>query len=205
MNLGKARRTIMNSQRLIRSSCLGVLLLAALVSACNREDDKAVKGRTGPNGAARDTVSDLALSEEGLGQIQIGMTLAEAVNMGLLNERPDMKAECDFVYPAVGAGIPFGVGMMVVKGKIARIDVDTGSVTTEDGAKIGDTEDRVKSIYGDELQVQPHKYIEGGHYLIVRGDSASAGKAIVFETDGKRVTMFRAGRVPEVEWVEGCG
>jgi hypothetical protein len=195
----------MNSQLSTRSSCLCILLLATLASACNREDDKAVKGRNGPNGAARDTVSDLALSEEGLGQLQIGMTLAEAVNMGLVNERPDMKSACDFVFPAVGAGIPFGVNVMVVKGKIARIDVDTGTVTTEDGVKIGDTEERVKSVYGDELQVQPHKYIEGGHYMTVKGDSASAGKAIVFETDGKRVTMFRAGRIPEVQWVEGCG
>lgn len=194
----------MNSQQSIRSSCVGVLLLAALVSACSKEADTAVKGRDGPDGAARDSVSDLALSEEGLGQIQIGMTLADAVNMGLLNERPDMKSACDFVYPAVGAGIPFGVGVMVVKGKVARIDVDTGSVTTEDGVKIGDTEDRVKSIYGDELQIKPHKYIEGGHYMIVKGDSTSAGKEIVFETDGKAVTMFRAGRLPEVEWVEGC-
>lgn len=195
----------MNSQLSIRSSCLCVLLVAAFASACNREDDKAVKGRDGPNGAPRDSISDLALSEEGLGQIQIGMTLVEAVSMGLLNERPDLRSECDFVYPAVGAGIPFGVGVMVVKGKVARIDVDTGSVTTEDGAKLGDTEDRVKSIYGDELKVTPHKYIESGHYLKVMGDSTSAGKAIIFETDGKRVTMFRAGRLPEVEWVEGCG
>lgn len=195
----------MNSQQSIRSSCLGVLLLAALASACSKEDDAAVKGRTGPNGAARDSVSDLALTEDGLGQVQIGMTLAEAVNMGLLNERPDIRPECDFVYPAVGAGIPFGVGVMVVKGKVARIDVDTGSVTTEDGVKIGDTEERVKSIYGDELQTRPHKYIAGGRYMIVKGDSTSAGKEIVFETDGKAVTMFRAGRLPEVEWVEGCG
>jgi hypothetical protein len=93
---------------------------------------------------------------------------------------------------------------MVVKGKIARIDVDTGSVTTEDGAKIGDTEDHIKRIYGDEVKVEPHKYIEGGHYMTVAGDSASAGKALVFETDGKRVTMFRGGRLPEVKWVEGC-
>ena len=195
----------MTSQLSIRSSCLCVLLAATLASACDKEDDKAVKGRNGPNGAARDSVSDLALGEDGLGQLQVGMTLAEAVNMGLVNERPDMKPACDFVFPAVGAGIPFGVNVMVVKGKIARIDVDTGVVTTEDGAKIGDTEDRIKSIYGDELQIQPHKYIEGGHYMTVKGDSASAGKAIVFETDGKRVTMFRAGRIPEVEWVEGCG
>ncbi|HMI47266.1 MAG TPA: hypothetical protein VK481_01190, partial [Gemmatimonadaceae bacterium] len=128
----------------------------------------------------------------------------DAVNMGLLNERPDLKVDCDFVYPAVGAGVPDGVSVMVIKGKIARIDVDTGAVTTEDGAKIGDTEERIKSIYGDDVQVEPLKYIEGGHYMTVVGDSASAGNALVFETDGKRVTRFRAGRLPEVKWVEGC-
>jgi hypothetical protein len=194
----------MNSKRSIRSSFLGVLLLVAVASACNREPDKAVKGRTGPNGAAADTVSDIALSEDGLGPIQIGMTLDEAVSMGLLNERPDMKPSCEYVFPAIGSGIPF-VNVMVVRGKIARIDVDSATVTTEDGAKIGDTEDRIKSIYGDEIKITPDKFITGGHDMTVLGDSASAGKAMVFVTDGQRVTMFRAGRLPEVEWVEGCG
>lgn len=195
----------MSIEQTIRRSCVGAVLLAALASACSPGDERAVKGREGPNGATSDTVSDLALSEDGLGPIHIGMTLDDAVSMGLLNERPDIKSACDFVFPAVGAGIPFGVNVMVVKRKVARIDVDTGLVTTEDGAKIGDTEDRVKSIYGDEVEVTPHKYVPGHHYLTVRGDSASAGRAIVFETDGQRVTMFRAGRMPEVEWVEGCG
>ena len=99
---------------------------------------------------------------------------------------------------------PDGDTVMVVNGKIAHIDVDTGTVTTEDGGKIGDSEDRIKSIYGDDLTIEPHKYIEGGHYMTVAGDSASAGKAIVFETDGKQVTAFRAGGLPEVKWVEGC-
>jgi hypothetical protein len=194
----------MNRQRRILGSFAVVMVLASLASACNSGDDKAVKGRIGPNGAAHDSISDLALSEDGLGQIQIGMNLDDAVNMGLLNENPTMSTQCDFVFPAVGAGIPDGVSVMVVKGKIARIDVDTGSVTTEDGAKIGDTEERLKSIYGDEMNVERHKFIEGGHYMTVLGDSASAGKALVFETDGKRVTMFRAGRLPEVKWFEGC-
>jgi hypothetical protein len=195
----------MNSQRSLRSSCVLLTLFAVLAAgACNREADKAVKGRNGPNGAAHDSVSDLALNEDGLGQIQVGMQLDEAVSMGLLNENPTMKKECDFVFPAVGAGIPDGVSVMVVKGKIARIDVDTGSVTTEDGAKVGDTEDRIRSIYNGYVTVEPAKYIEGGHYMTVMGDSSSVGKAIVFETDGKRVTSFRAGRLPEVKWVEGC-
>src|SRR6266481_6301291 len=169
----------MNSQRSILGSFAVIMLLLTLASACNRDNDKAVKGRTGPNGAAHDSVSDLALTEDGLGQIQIGMNLTDAVNMGLLNENPTMNSQCDFVFPAVGAGIPDGVSVMIVKGKIARIDVDTGAVTTDDGAKIGDSEDRIKSIYGDDLKVESHKYNPGWHYMTVMGDSASAGKAIV--------------------------
>jgi len=117
----------MNSQRSLRSS-YGLLTLFAVLAAsgCNGEDDKAVKGRAGPNGAAHDSVSEVPLNQDGLGPIQIGMTLADAVNMGLLNENPNMKKDCDFVYPAIGAGVPDNVGVMVVKGKIARIDVDTG-------------------------------------------------------------------------------
>jgi hypothetical protein len=195
----------MNRQRSMLVSFAVMLFGAALTSACNPGAERAVKGRSGPSGASHDTVSDLALNEDGLGQIQIGMSLDDAVDMGLLNQNPTMNPNCDFVFPAVGAGIPDGVSAMIVKGKVVRIDVDTGSVTTEDGAKIGDTEDRIKSIYGDELQIEPHKYVEAGHYMTVMGDSASAGKAIVFETDGKHVTMFRAGRLPEVKWVEGCG
>lgn len=194
----------MNSQRSLRYVCSLSLLLGVLLVACSKGEESAVKGRSGPNGAARDSVSDLALSEDGLGQIQIGMNLDDAVNMGLLNENPTMKPTCDFVFPAVGAGIPDGVSVMVVEGRLARIDVDTGLVTTEDGAKIGDTEERIRTIYDGDVQVEPHKFITGGHYMTVVGDSTSAGKALVFETDGQRVTSFRAGRLPEVKWVEGC-
>ena len=33
---------------------------------------------------------------------------------------------------------------------------------------------------------------------------ASIGHRMVFETDGKRVKLIRAGRLPEVEYIEGC-
>jgi hypothetical protein len=177
---------------------------AVLMLACNPGDDRAVKGPANPNAAGTDSVSDLALTEDGLGQVQIGMPLSEAVNMGLLSENPNLKPECDYVFPAVGAGIPEGVSVMVVRGRLARIDIDTGAVTTEEGAKIGDTEAQLRELY-EGVEVTPHKYIEKGHYFTVRGDSASAGKAIIFETDGQKVTMFRSGRFPEVGWVEACG
>lgn len=184
------------------AACTAILLGAMLTSACKGENGSV--GKNGPAGS-NDTLSAITVNEDGVGQIQVGMTLDDAVNMGLLNRNPNMNTECDYVYPAVGSGLPENVGVMVVKGKIARVDVDTGAVTTDDGAKIGDSEDRVKDIYGDEVQVTPHKYNPGWHYMTVMGDSASAGRAIVFETDGTRVTRFRAGQLPQVQWVEGCG
>ncbi|HEY1951309.1 MAG TPA: hypothetical protein VGG76_00760 [Gemmatimonadaceae bacterium] len=194
----------MKTQRSTTAAFATVMIVVSLIAACGRENDSVVKGRAAPRDSARDTASDMAVSEDGIGPIQIGMNLSDAVNMGLLNDNPTRNPKCDWVYPAVGAGIPDGVNVMVVDGKIARIDVDTGVVTTEDGVKIGDSEDKVRSVYGDDVQVAPHKYIEGGHYMTVPGDSASAGKALVFETDGKHVTAFRGGRLPEVKWVEGC-
>ncbi len=189
-----------NSTGLI-SFLLAVSVVA--VAACGNSD-KGPGSDTANAKAAGDSVSEFALSEDGLGPVLIGMQLSEAVNMGLLSENPNLKPECDYVFPAVGAGIPEGVSVMVVRGRVARIDVDTGAVTTAEGAKVGDTEERLRDLYGDDIKATPHKYIEKGHYMTVLGDSASAGKAIVFETDGQQVTMFRSGRLPEVQWVEAC-
>jgi hypothetical protein len=42
-----------------------------------------------------------------------------------------------------------------------------------------------------------------GHYLVITqpGDTVDQ---IIFETDGKRVLNFHAGRLPAVAYVEGC-
>jgi hypothetical protein len=54
------------------------------------------------------------------------------------------------------------------------------------------------------MQVQPHEYVPGGNYLRVT-DPAIADGAIVFETDeAGRVTRWRVGRAPQVDYVEGC-
>ncbi len=90
---------------------------------------------------------------------------------------------------------------MVVNGRIARIDVDTRGYVTAAGAKIGDTEARIKRLYKGKVAVSPHKYTDG-RYLTVPVDGGKFG--IVFETDGKRVTHIRAGKSPEFGYIEGC-
>ena len=55
-------------------------------------------------------------------------------------------------------------------------------------------------------EVAAHKYVAGGHYLtFVPDDPADADLRLIFETDASsKVTQFRAGRLPEVAYVEGC-
>ena len=94
---------------------------------------------------------------------------------------------------------------MVEEGRIARIDVDSGSVATAAGARVGDTEDRVMSLYPGRVTVSPQKYTSGHYLTVTPASPADSVFRIVFETEHGRVTHFRAGRRPPVEYVEGCG
>jgi hypothetical protein len=102
-------------------------------------------------------------------------------------------------------GGPTGVHIMVEAGRIARIEVRAGTIATDAGARIGDSEQRVDSLYAHRATVTPRKYTNG-HYLTVAPRApADSAYRIVFETDSGRVTTYRAGKRPAVEYVEGCG
>ena len=97
------------------------------------------------------------------------------------------------------------MGVLAEQGYIARVDVDSGSVATESGARIGDGEARVRELYGDRVTEMPHKYVSGGKYLVVTPASGDTALRLVFETEGGRVARFRGGRMPQVMYVERCG
>ena len=143
----------------------------------------------------------------GIGAVRVGMTIAEASKAAgtkLIRESGyETNLSCFYVKPQ---GEPKDIGFMVTNGRISRVDVwNNKSITTLSGAKIGDTESRIKSLYPGQIQVTPHKYVEGGHDLIfIPKDAVDKNYRLLFETDGKRVTRFRSGKLPEVEFVEGC-
>ena len=131
------------------------------------------------------------------------MTLeaANAATGNALVIRPAMD-ECDFVRMKDWTDGPL---FMIEKGIVSRVDVArTSTIATEAGARIGDTEARIKTLYPGRVTVEPHKYTDG-HYLVVT-PSATADQAfrIVFETDGEKVLRYRSGRMPAVQYVEGC-
>ena len=137
----------------------------------------------------------------GIGQLKAGMSLDEVKIISRDNlVIPAKLEECDYIKPKTE---PKGVMIMVEKGEVARVDVISGAVATAEGAKIGDSEERIKSLYPGQVEVQPHKYTSG-HYLVVTPTSGGNNR-LIFETDGKKVLRYRSGRLPAVQYVEGCG
>lgn len=130
------------------------------------------------------------------------MTLEQA-NAALGNDLaiPAKLEECDYVRPKSG---PKGIAFMVEQRRISRVDVSEGDIATSAGARIGDSEAKIQSLYPGRVAVQPHKYTDG-HYLVVTPASpADSAYRIVFETDGSKVLRYRSGRQPAVQYVEGC-
>jgi hypothetical protein len=139
---------------------------------------------------------------DGYGPVRVEMTVAEAERaLGDSLEVKEAGDSCAYAFPKRHTGVAF----MVIGDRIARVDVRGPEVTTLEGARTGDPEERIHALYRGRVEVQPHKYVDG-HYLIVRPapGAADTTRRVIFETDGRRVTGYRAGRLPEVRWVEGC-
>ena len=135
------------------------------------------------------------------GGIEYGMA-ASAAASALGGEWADTAGACARLRPARGPG---GLSFMVEQGRIVRVDVDSAGPATAEGATVGMTEADVRSRYPG-IRTLPHKYDEGGRYLVVvPAEAADSSLRLIFETDGARVVRYRAGLVPQVEYVEGCG
>jgi hypothetical protein len=190
----------------MRHRVLTCVLLVPLL-ACTREtrstSDTATVAvsDTVPDTAAADSVApDWTVRTDGIGPIRVGRPLAEASRT--LGEPLVVRArDCDHVTPT---RTPAGVRFMVVRDTVVRIEVDSAGVRTVDGAQVGDSESRVLELYGTRARIEPHKYTyPNGHYLVIAPPGDPVHR-LIFETLDGRVTMFRAGRVPSVQWAEGC-
>jgi hypothetical protein len=143
------------------------------------------------------------VTPRGIGPILAGLPLA-ALDTALSERlRPTYApgSACAYVHPAA---LPEGVLVMVQHDTVARVDVRTKGVLTADSAGVGDTEASVLKRYEGRVRVTPHKYTgPTGHYLTVSAPPDTA-HLLVFETDGRSVVNYRAGRRAAVELVEGC-
>jgi hypothetical protein len=159
--------------------------------------DSAVPGGTAP------LASGWTVTPGGIGAVRVDMSADELKQAAGDFTTPAASAGCAYVRPA---SLPAGASVMLANGRVARIDVDSAGVRTDAGIAVGDSSAAVLRTYAGRATAMPHKYVTGGEYITVRSASPSDSTLrIVFESEAGRVTRYRSGRVPEVEWVERCG
>ncbi|TAG97198.1 MAG: hypothetical protein EAZ09_05085 [Oscillatoriales cyanobacterium] len=153
--------------------------------------------------------SKLALN--GIGPIRVGMTVDEASRAAGVRMVKTLSAGRTEEYCAYFdlEGGPKGISFMVINNRIPRVDISNERVTTIKGAKIGDTEERIFSLYPGQIKATRHPYQglppRNGKYLtFVPKDAADKNYRIIFETANNRVMRFRSGKIPEVDYIEGC-
>lgn len=117
----------------------------------------------------------------------------------------DANAECYFMTPT-WVKRPADFNFMISEGKFARFGTESSKYIAPGGGKIGMTKAEIGKLYPGAIEARPHKYTDG-EYLRIKDPAGGAG-VLVFETDAKgeaaKVTEWRVGVAPEVDYVEGC-
>ena len=144
-----------------------------------------------------------AVTLEAAGPVRFGMTATEAsaaVGAVAASAAPTDSA-CQYWIPQ---GAPAGLRLMMENGIVVRADVDSAGIATLNHLGVGSPVDSVVVAFGPSLQVSPHKYQweEGWRYLSFGDDSTHR---LIFTVDSHVVRSWRAGLVPAVEYIEGCG
>jgi hypothetical protein len=149
--------------------------------------------------------TDLTLTPRGLGPLRVGMTVEQA------RRASGRRITLDGAEFATGCGYAavrsLRVYLMLLSGRIARIDVARGSpVHTLGGIRRGDTEADVRAAFGPKVVETQHAYVPGGSYLTVGWRTGPyARRGIRFETNEKgTVTDIYAGRHDPIRYIEGC-
>lgn len=151
------------------------------------------------------------LSLDGLGPVDIGMTLDEAsaaagTPIRVRTEDP-FGPECQYAY---AAGMP-EVGFMVINGRIERVDVgDRGGrrVTTVSGVGTGDTEDRIDLVGGaasvvdgaPAVEVVVRRIVVGGVIVVDAGGRVVGESTLVDVVVAVAPAPGASSAAPPVAW-----
>ena len=143
-----------------------------------------------------------SVSTVGIDRIMFGMTVHDAqVAAGSRFTPVTPIGHCYLVVPD---DAPPGITFWVVAGTVERVDVDTRTITTRSGAGIGDTEDRIREMFGERIHTTPLPDGSGNLLAYVPKDVADATYRVMFLSNGVQITRLWAGRLPWAEELGGC-
>ena len=203
-------------------SLLPLVMAVTLLSACQRDPAAApatepqttatatpMAEAPAPTPAADDTAAPAGPVSQasflGYGDMKLGSSVEEARAAwgGELNGAPMEGTTCHYLWPK-WITRPADFAFMMEDGRFVRYDVGTDKETAPGGGKVGMSVEELQKLYGGALKASPHKYTQGGQYLSMdAGDVAPTRLVVEVDAAGK-VTSWRVGLSPQVEYVEGC-
>ena len=147
-----------------------------------------------------------------VGPLRIGMSLAQ-VNQALgtylvAPELPqaDPTGRCVYLDPPRDPAL----GLMIIDGRLARIDVVKSGIKTERGVSVGDTGYSVLAAYGSRVKVVAYglPVKVGANFYYRQSDltvlSTGGSYGIRFETIEGKVTAYYSGTADAIQYSEGC-
>ena len=139
---------------------------------------------------------------DGIGVVQVGMSLSDLNRtLHMSYSRPSDPEERSCYY--IDVPNQPKVGVMMLDGRVARVDVDNDVTPTAEGIHNGDSEARARQVYGKRLKIEPHAYLpESGHYLTLFSPDRKYG--IKFETEDGTITRYYAGTIQAISFIEVC-
>ncbi len=185
------------------AACAGDVPQSATVDsaagALPRKDAESLAVAVAPAGSPR----TWTVTIQGLGGVVPGMNMTQtAAALGGTFAGADTTIGC---HETVMPGAPGKIGIMMIDGRVGALFTADTAIRTDLGARVGDTEAHIDSLYAGRLSVQPHKYLAQGHYMVVLPNSpVDSLRRIIFETNGSRVTELRTGILPAVAYTEHC-
>jgi hypothetical protein len=140
---------------------------------------------------------------DGFGDMRFGMeekTFRQAWQ-GDLSGTSTADGSCYYLTPKwIKSASDFG--FMFEGGHFVRYDVGEANEAAPGGGKVGMTVDQVRALYGNRIEETPHKYEPGALYLRIAGDNHGV---LLFEIDATgKITRWRVGVPPQIDYVEGC-
>jgi len=152
-----------------------------------------------------ESVGDTLARFDGYGDLRFGMSADEAGRAwgGELKRLGGAEDPCYHLTPK-WVKVPSDFALMIENGKFVRVDVGNDREVAPGGGKAGMSADEIRKLYAGRIEEQPHKYVEGGKYLRIK-DSAGGNGVLVFVADAAgKITAWRTGVPPQVDYVEGC-
>jgi hypothetical protein len=158
-------------------------------------------------GAAKPSRPVPLLRADGIGIARIGMTAAQlrsagiAVHGGGITGGAAMLAGKGCEYASVPAW-PL-TAVMFADGRVVRIDVRGRAIRTDRGVRIGDPATKVLRLYPGARSARD-TYLPHGQDIEYTPPPPLHHDRLVFIVDFGKVVAMRSGRMPQVEYVEGC-